>query len=106
MLTSSKVVNILTIYIYLFIIQISISALVVERGVAVILSIIYIDDMPNSSTLATVTHANCTKAFVPKKWDTLKCCLLCVHKTANRQMLQKFAKLDSFASKAAKDHPP
>ena len=53
--------------------------------------------MPNSSTLATVTHANCTKAFVPKKWDTLKCCLLCVHKTANRQMLQKFAKLDSFA---------
>ena len=75
------------------------------EGVAVILSIIYIDDMPNSSTLATVTHANCTKAFVPKKWDTLKCCLLCVHKTANRQMLQKFAKLDSFASKAAEDHP-
>ena len=33
--------------------------------------------MPNSSTLATVTHANCTKAFVPKKWDTLKCCLFC-----------------------------
>ena len=62
--------------------------------------------MPNSSTLATVTHANCTKAFVPKKWDTLKCCLLCVHKTANRQMLQKFAKLNSFASKAAEDHPP
>ena len=76
------------------------------EGVAVILSIIYIDDMPNSSTLATVTHANCTKAFVPKKWDTLKCCLLCVHKTANRQLLQNFAKLDSFARKAAEDHPP